>query len=213
MTDLTTCLERAASIQGHRCPRQVLATRMGAYAGQLLGLDVPRADQRLLAFVELDGCFAEPRSDPLFRARVPEDTRGRVRRRRACRAALAVRIGPGVSRDGRLVAGPGVAPRERARRQRRLSARLLPRARATAGAGHVGPRPRPIGDRTDASCPIRTKRTAGLAPCYPLASLVDSSTSRLRGRSVLADDSRHRLRARSTATWRRRYGGDPAKQE
>jgi len=59
MTDLTTCLDRAAASQGHACPRQVLAARMALHAGELLSIDLPRTDGRLIAFVELDGCFAE----------------------------------------------------------------------------------------------------------------------------------------------------------
>jgi len=38
------------------CPRQVLGARIGLYAGDLLGLALPRQDKRLMAFVETDGC-------------------------------------------------------------------------------------------------------------------------------------------------------------
>lgn len=38
------------------CPRQVLGARMGLLAGELLGLDLPRADKRLLVIAETDGC-------------------------------------------------------------------------------------------------------------------------------------------------------------
>ena len=41
------------------CPRQVLGVRIGEYAGVLLGLEVPRSDKGLFAFVESDGCFAD----------------------------------------------------------------------------------------------------------------------------------------------------------
>jgi formylmethanofuran dehydrogenase subunit E len=43
----------------HLCPRQVLGVRMALLAGRLLELEVPRADKRLLVFVETDGCFAD----------------------------------------------------------------------------------------------------------------------------------------------------------
>jgi formylmethanofuran dehydrogenase subunit E len=57
--DLDACLERAAA--GHRrlCPRQVLAVRMGRWAGSLLGLSLPRMDRRLVTFMETDGCAAD----------------------------------------------------------------------------------------------------------------------------------------------------------
>lgn len=59
VTDLSPLLHRSASLQGHLCPWQVLAVRMGLYGADLLGLSVPRADRRLVALVELDGCFAD----------------------------------------------------------------------------------------------------------------------------------------------------------
>ncbi len=43
----------------HLCPRQVLGVRMGLLAGQVLGLDLPRTDKRLLAIVETDGCACD----------------------------------------------------------------------------------------------------------------------------------------------------------
>ena len=49
----------AARHDGRLCPRQVLGVRIGLYAGELLGLAVPRPDKRLLIFVETDGCFAD----------------------------------------------------------------------------------------------------------------------------------------------------------
>ncbi|MBI4785628.1 MAG: TraR/DksA C4-type zinc finger protein [Chloroflexi bacterium] len=51
-----------ASAQRHRnhlCPRQVLGVRMGLYAGELLGLDLPQTDKRLYTFVESDGCLTD----------------------------------------------------------------------------------------------------------------------------------------------------------
>ncbi len=94
MTDLTTCLERSATVQGRRSPRQVLGARMGLYAGQLLDVDLPRTDQPLLALVELDDCLAE---------------------------VVAVRRGARVSGDAGTVAGLGGPAGQRAPGQRRLS--------------------------------------------------------------------------------------------
>ncbi len=44
---------------GHLCPRQVLGVRMGWYAGELLGFDLPQANKRLFVFVETDGCLTD----------------------------------------------------------------------------------------------------------------------------------------------------------
>ena len=51
----------ATSIEKHKhlCPRQVLGARMGMYAGELLSLELPQTNKRLLTFVETDGCFAD----------------------------------------------------------------------------------------------------------------------------------------------------------
>ncbi len=51
----------AASAQRHRylCPRQVLGARMGLLGAQLLGIDLPDLDKRLLVIIETDGCFAD----------------------------------------------------------------------------------------------------------------------------------------------------------
>ena len=51
----------AASARRHRhlCPRQVLGARMGLLGAQLLGIDVPDPDKRLLVIIETDGCFAD----------------------------------------------------------------------------------------------------------------------------------------------------------
>src|SRR5918911_1243912 len=48
-----------ARLHPRLCPRQVLGVRIGQYAGELLGLALPRSDKQLLAFVEMDGCFAD----------------------------------------------------------------------------------------------------------------------------------------------------------
>jgi formylmethanofuran dehydrogenase subunit E len=52
-------LQETATRHNHLCPRQVLGVRIGMYAGDLLGLDLPQHDKRLFAFVEADGCFAD----------------------------------------------------------------------------------------------------------------------------------------------------------
>lgn len=56
---LATCLDELATLHRHLCPRQVLGARIGLYAGDLLGVVLPRDDKRLLVFVETDGCFAD----------------------------------------------------------------------------------------------------------------------------------------------------------
>ncbi len=57
--DLQTCLDRAAALHRHLCPRQVLGARTGMHAGELFGLPLPQTDKRLFAFVETDGCYAD----------------------------------------------------------------------------------------------------------------------------------------------------------
>lgn len=52
-------LEISSARHSHLCPRQVLGVRIGLAGAAALGLDVPRADKRLLTFVESDGCFAD----------------------------------------------------------------------------------------------------------------------------------------------------------
>ena len=60
MNDLETLLKQSAERhQQHLCPRQVLGVRMGIYAGELFGLDLPQTDKRLFAFVETDGCLTD----------------------------------------------------------------------------------------------------------------------------------------------------------
>jgi formylmethanofuran dehydrogenase subunit E len=59
MNTLQELLEQSAELHRHLCPRQVLGVRMGIAAGQLLGLDLPQADKRLLTIVETDGCFTD----------------------------------------------------------------------------------------------------------------------------------------------------------
>jgi formylmethanofuran dehydrogenase subunit E len=59
MKMLAELLEEAAAIHRHLCPRQVLGVRMGMWAGELLGLELPQSNKRLLTVVETDGCFAD----------------------------------------------------------------------------------------------------------------------------------------------------------
>jgi len=59
MTPLEELLKAAAALHHHLCPRQVLGVRMGLYAGELLGLDLPQADKRLLTIAETDGCAVD----------------------------------------------------------------------------------------------------------------------------------------------------------
>jgi len=56
---LEELLRASAARHAHLCPRQVLGVRMGMLAAELLGLELPRSDKRLLAIVEMDGCFVD----------------------------------------------------------------------------------------------------------------------------------------------------------
>lgn len=58
-SDLQTCLDKAAALHHHLCPRQVLGVRTGMHAAELFDLPLPQTDKRLFAFVETDGCFAD----------------------------------------------------------------------------------------------------------------------------------------------------------
>lgn len=52
-------LRESAGRHKHLCPRQVLGARMALYAGELLGLELPRDDKRLLVTSETDGCAVD----------------------------------------------------------------------------------------------------------------------------------------------------------
>jgi formylmethanofuran dehydrogenase subunit E len=52
-------VERLVPLHARLCPRQMLGARIGLYGAELLGLALPRLDKRLLATVEMDGCFAD----------------------------------------------------------------------------------------------------------------------------------------------------------
>ena len=59
MHTLDSILEESAKYHKHLCPRQVLGARMGLYAAELFGLELPRKDKRLLAIGETDGCVLD----------------------------------------------------------------------------------------------------------------------------------------------------------
>lgn len=59
MKALAKLLEASAALHRHLCPRQVLGVRMGMRAGEILGLDLPQHDKRLLTITETDGCAAD----------------------------------------------------------------------------------------------------------------------------------------------------------
>ncbi len=56
MEKLQMLLELSAQRHTHLCPRQVLGVRMGMFAGEVLGLDLPQKDKRVFTFAESDGC-------------------------------------------------------------------------------------------------------------------------------------------------------------
>ena len=56
---LQKALELASARHKHLCPRQVLGARVAIAGARILQLEVPRADKRLLAIVETDGCFVD----------------------------------------------------------------------------------------------------------------------------------------------------------
>ncbi len=58
-TPFAHLLQASAEHHSHVCPRQVIGVRMGQYAGQLLGLQVPQAGKRLFTFIETDGCMLD----------------------------------------------------------------------------------------------------------------------------------------------------------
>lgn len=59
MKTLDAILRACAANHRRLCPRQVLGARAGMLAAQLLGLELPQADKRLLTIVETDGCFVD----------------------------------------------------------------------------------------------------------------------------------------------------------
>lgn len=57
--DLEDLLQQVAALHRHLCPRQVLGVRMGMYAARLFPGVLPQKDKRVLAMVEMDGCFSD----------------------------------------------------------------------------------------------------------------------------------------------------------
>lgn len=56
---LDAILRESSKRHKHLCPRQVLGARMALYASELLGLELPRTDKRLLVISETDGCTVD----------------------------------------------------------------------------------------------------------------------------------------------------------
>ena len=59
MQPLDSILYESAKRHKHLCPRQVLGARMALLAGEILSLELPRADKRLLIIAETDGCAVD----------------------------------------------------------------------------------------------------------------------------------------------------------
>lgn len=59
MQTLDSILRESAKRHKHLCPRQVLGARMGLFGAELLGIELPRHDKRLLAISETDGCAVD----------------------------------------------------------------------------------------------------------------------------------------------------------
>ena len=59
MPALDFILSESVKRHKHLCPRQVLGARMGLFAAELLGIQLPRTDKRLLVISETDGCAVD----------------------------------------------------------------------------------------------------------------------------------------------------------
>lgn len=59
MHALDLILTESAKRHRHLCPRQVLGARMGMFAAELLEIELPRNDKRLLVISETDGCAVD----------------------------------------------------------------------------------------------------------------------------------------------------------
>lgn len=59
MQSLDLILLQSSRRHKHVCPRQVLGARMSLVAGEILRLELPRIDKRLLAIAETDGCAVD----------------------------------------------------------------------------------------------------------------------------------------------------------
>jgi len=59
MKTIQTLLDESAARHSHLCPRQVLGVRMGMLAADLLGIDLPQSDKRLVVISETYGCTVD----------------------------------------------------------------------------------------------------------------------------------------------------------
>lgn len=59
MPTLESILHESAAKHKHLCPRQVLGARMALCAEEILRLELPRMDKRLLVVAETDGCTVD----------------------------------------------------------------------------------------------------------------------------------------------------------
>jgi formylmethanofuran dehydrogenase subunit E len=59
MATLNQLLELSRVGHNHLCPRQVLGVRMGMLAAQILELELPQSNKRLMVWIETDGCFVD----------------------------------------------------------------------------------------------------------------------------------------------------------
>jgi formylmethanofuran dehydrogenase subunit E len=58
-SEFESLLRQSASLHRHLCPRQVLGVRLGMCAARLFAALLPQKNKRMLAMVEMDGCFAD----------------------------------------------------------------------------------------------------------------------------------------------------------
>lgn len=57
--EMENLLRQVAALHRHLCPRQVLGVRLGLCAAQRFPGALPQKDKRILAMVEMDGCFCD----------------------------------------------------------------------------------------------------------------------------------------------------------
>ncbi len=58
-SEFESLLRQSASLHRHLCPRQVLGVRLGMCAARRFAPLLPQKNKRMLAMVEMDGCFAD----------------------------------------------------------------------------------------------------------------------------------------------------------
>lgn len=58
-SEFESLLRQSASLHRHLCPRQVLGVRLGMCAARFFAPLLPQKNKRILAMVEMDGCFAD----------------------------------------------------------------------------------------------------------------------------------------------------------